>query len=253
MKVLKRIVGWIFVIVGGGTFVSAVFCFSALLFGGLEGIGTASEWLAMAIGFLLYMIIAGWMVKIGWEWRRKDVKKAAPVQQVQKLQQTIQPEQRQTERTEKSVVETVIIPEVLRAYDKMPALLHDPEPYAGYQADYNWLDDFYDRNRDIAAYYLLKEGESLAEAVQQFLNYIKTEKYVHIRITQDDILNHEELLNPQFLEMCRENQIRIVSHIKDYGIIDHCSGTKYMVFVSTWPGSADDAATYGEWYFAPVN
>jgi hypothetical protein len=251
MKSLKRSFGWILVILGGSIFVSAAICLAALLFGGLEGIKSFSEGAAMAICFLLDMLVTGWMVKIGWKWRKKDMKKneQVPAAQPEKKEPLSQNVPLQTNNVQP--VRIIREPQ-LKSCSEMPALLYDSEPYAGYQEDDHGLDDFYDRNTDIRGYYLLKDGESLGEAVQQCIAYKDLENLVHIRIKQEESGNHAELQDVNFLNMCQGNNIRIVRHIENYGILDLCTGTKYLVFVSTWPGSADDAATYGEWSFSAV-
>lgn len=133
----------------------------------------------------------------------------------------------------------------------MPALLEDMNPFKVYREKERSLDSFYDRNSDIKAYYLLAGGYSVEEAVEQYLKHKKTDGIIHIRV-ESAPTNSTEILKNTFLQECEKNQIRIVTHVGDDRIYDSVSQKVFEARISTWPGSVDDAATYGEWNFVEV-
>lgn len=50
----------------------------------------------------------------------------------------------------------------------------------------------------------------------------------------------------EIFEKCREHRIRLVLETAPQQYFDYISGNTYELYVgATWPGSADDAATYG--------
>ncbi len=127
----------------------------------------------------------------------------------------------------------------------MPDLLWDASPFAAYSEEDAYLDEF-DNQSSVEQFYLLRRGASIRDAVEQYLERHPDSGYAHIRIAGEKEL---EGCDADFFRFCAAHHIRIVRHEGGYGIYDYAERKKYEVHVESWPGSADDAATYGRWSF----
>lgn len=57
----------------------------------------------------------------------------------------------------------------------------------------------------------------------------------------------------EFIKKCRMNNVHIVKHPKEFEFIDVFDLTKYILDYYTYPGSADDAATYADYTLKKID
>lgn len=244
---LKAALGAVLAAFFGLFALSAGICFVVTLIGGLE-IPKLSERILCALLFALAAAGSAWAARFGLRLcqktrppRRPEPKKAAP--QVRKT-----PPVRQTKpavvRNEPKPETRPSPPEKRRETD-MPDLLWDASPFAAYSEEDAYLDEF-DNQSSVEQFYLLRRGASIRDAVEQYLERHPDSGYAYIRIADEKEL---EGCDADFFRFCAAHHIRIVRHEGGYGIYDYAERKKYEVHVESWPGSVDDAATYGRWSF----
>lgn len=57
----------------------------------------------------------------------------------------------------------------------------------------------------------------------------------------------------EFIKKCRMNNVHIVKHPKEFEFIDVFDSIKYILYYHTYPGSADDAATYADYTLKKID
>ena len=250
MNTLKKIVGWLMLIWGCWIGSICGILVIAALFGTLE-FDSFGEGLFSTLAWLLMAILFWWIARVGHKMKKSvSNRKKQPTQVTKPVEVVKKTDVVKKEVPEKKNQNLVTSEPVIKVQPlpNMPALLKDLNPFKAYQKKDSELDSFDERNQDIKAYYLLAEGYSVMDAVEQYLKNGKLNGIVHIRVAHMPT-NATERLRDKFLEDCKENQIRIVTHVGEYYIYDAVSRQEFAAEISTWPGSADDAATYGEWKF----
>lgn len=88
-------------------------------------------------------------------------------------------------------------------------------------------------------------GRTENKVLYRMMNYYHDQRFL-ILSSEDQFTSLGE--NTQrCLELCREHDLHVVSGQPGHRFEDHVTGNIYEVYVgATFPGSADDAATYGE-------
>lgn len=239
IRILRLVLGWLMTILGALACAACLVYFVMALMGKLE-IPSVIE-LIMTAALLMSGVLLFWHVCF-WGLRVKDVPELPEEEEDPPTEKKPEPEAAEPAASSAPAEEVPAAPEML---PDMPALAVDPQPFAAYEREESAHDSLEDRS-EVAAYFLLLEGASVRDAVEQYLNNGRLSRPIHIRICDQSVLDG---LEEGFLRKCEENEIRLVEYEGAYHVYDHVGKRRYTATITNWPDGTDEAGTYGYWSF----